>query len=489
MIITRFPPSPTWNFHIWWARTSFYNWIFAKQNNWKFILRIEDTDTERSTKIYEKNIMDSMEWLWMDYDAWPWKDNGTWPFNQMDRLDIYSKYVDLLLEQWKAYYAWETSEELEDMRKASYDQKKAFVYRETKYTDEEINKFKAQWRKPAIRFKVQSKIVKWNDIVKWEIIMDASMIWDFVIMKSDGVPTYYVANVVDDNLMWITHIIRWEDHVNNTPKQILLYEAYDWKLPEFGHLPLMLNLDKSKMSKRDTKDQYVTVTKFKEEWFLKEALLNFIALLWWHPSDDREFFTIQELIENFSLDRITNSNAIYDFKRALWFNWEYIKNLSDEKFVEELLNYLQTYWDQEWQSILKITEKEYWLKLAPFIKIRLQTLGQFRDYAKYFFKRQYPENEILFNEKMGVNKELVKIVLQDIIKIIENFNQDWTEENIKNSIVNYISSKWLKNGQVLRPLRAILTWVQASPWAFEMLYVLGKKESLERLKIFQEGLN
>ncbi len=489
MIITRFPPSPTWNFHIWWARTSFYNWLFAKQTGWKFILRIEDTDTERSTKVYEKNIIDSLEWLWMDYDAWPGKDDWTWPFHQMARLDIYAKYIDLLLKQWTAYYAWETAEELEDMRKSSYDQKKAFVYRQIDYTDEQIKQFKEEWRKPTVRFKVENKIVKWQDLVKWEINMDSSIIWDFVIMKSDGVPTYYIANVVDDDLMWITHIIRGEEHVNNTPKQILLYEAFGWKIPEFGHLPLMLNLDKSKMSKRDTKDQYVTVTKFKEEWFLKEAVLNFITLLGWHPSDDREFFTVDELIKNFSLDRITNSNAIYDFKRALWFNWEYIKNLSDEEFTARLLEYLKTYGDQEWQSIIEITEKEYWLKLSAYIKIRLQTLGQFRDYAKYFFKRQYPSEEILYNGKMWVNKELVKTILQDIIKVLDGFKYDWTEENIKNEIVKYISEKGLKNWQVLRPLRAILTGVQASPGAFEMLYVLGKKESLERLKIFAEWLN
>lgn len=484
MIITRIPPSPTGNLHLWTARTALYNWLLARQQWWRFLFRTEDTDTTRSTKFFEKDIMDGLRWLWLDWDVGPDKEDDKGPYTQMQRLDIYDKYIKQLIDEGKAYYAWESTEELDQMREESNKQKKPFVYRKINYTQTQIDEFKAQWREPVVRFEVSPEITKWNDLVKWEVSFDMSLVWDFVILKSDWIPTYYLANVVDDHLMWVTHIIRWEDHVPNTPKQILLFKWFWWDIPEFWHLPLLLNPNKAKMSKRDTQAEFVTITKFREEWFLPQALINFVALLGWHTADDKEFFDMNQLIKEFSVERINNSNAIYDFSRALWFNWEYIRNMEDKDFVEFLLNYLEQYWDQEWKWIINITEKSYWMKLAPYIKVRLQTFGQFKDYAKYFFKRQFPEDEILYNPKMRVDEQTVKAILNDIISILEN-TSDWTEENIKQTIVEYVEKKWLKNWQVLWPIRAILTWVQASPWAFEMLYVIWKQESISRLKEFK----
>lgn len=487
MIVTRFAPSPTGNLHIWWVRTAFYSRLWARKNNWKYILRIEDTDTTRSTKFFEQDIIKSFEWLWLEWDAWPWNEDGKWPYYQMQRLEIYQKYIDQLLVDWKAYYAWESSQELDQMREECSKRKLPFVYRKIDYTPEQIAKYKAEWRQSVIRFTVESKIIKYIDMVKGEVSFDMSKVWDFVIQKSDWVPTFYLANAVDDYLMWVTNIIRAEEHLNNTPKQILLYEAFGWEIPHFWHLPLFLNQDKTKMSKRDSENTIVMVNAFMKEWYLPQALLNFVALLWWHPSDEREFFTKEELIKEFSIERLNNSNAVYDTKRALWFNSEYIRKLTDEEFVNTVRKYLHEYGDEEWKTILNITEKEYWLKLAWYIKVRLQTLWQFKDYAKYFFKKQMPTDEIMYNEKMWVNDKALKVVLNEIYNKFKEINEEnWTEENIKNTILWYIWDKWMKNWQVLWPLRAVLTWAQASPWAFEMLYILWRKESLERISEYIE---
>lgn len=505
MITTRIAPSPTGPLHLWTARTALYSYLLAKSKNWKFILRIEDTDTARSTKFFEEDIMSWLKWLWLNRDAWPDKNDEKGPYRQMERLDIYKKYVEKLITEWKAYYAWETPEELQKMREEAQRQKKPFVYRQIQYTSEQIEKFKAEWRKPVVRFKVVPEIVEWEDMVKWKISIDMSNVWDFVILKSDWIPTFYLANVIDDALMGVTHILRWEDHVSNTPKQIQLFKALWFEVPKFGHMPLLLNPNKSKMSKRDTENEFVTISKFKQEWFLPEALINFIALLWWHPADDREFFNINidelkkyfdlpentgDLLKEFEVERINSSNAIYDFKRALWFNVEYIRMMKDEIFVERLQDYLFQYWDVEWKEILNIfDDKSYWLRFAPYIKVRLQTFGQFKTYCKYFFKEQLPSDEILYNKKMKVTKDLVKQILPEIIKLLETIPEDKrTEENLKEWLVDYIKSKWLKNWQVLWPIRAILTGVEASPWAFEMLYVLWKDESIKRLKDMVERL-
>jgi glutamyl-tRNA synthetase len=252
MIKTRIAPSPTGKLHIGTVIISLYNWIIARQNNWKFIMRIEDTDLARSTKENEDNIIKWLKRLGLDYDIWPDKEDENWPYRQMERLDIYQKYIEQLIQEWKAYYARETDEELKELRETAKKQKKGFIYRQRKYTNQEIEQFKNEWRKAIIRFKVEPKIIEFTDMVKGELKFDMTHFGDYAIQKSDWSPTFYIANVIDDYLMWMTHIIRWEDHVSNTPKQILLYDAFWWKHPQYGHLALLLNPDWTKMSKRTT---------------------------------------------------------------------------------------------------------------------------------------------------------------------------------------------------------------------------------------------
>lgn len=478
MVVTRIAPSPTWPMHIWTARTALFCYLLAKQNNWKFLLRIEDTDKERSKKEFENYIYEWLKRLWLQ---WDWE-----VFYQSKNEHLHKKYIQQLIDQWKAYYAWETPQELEQLREEAKKNKKPFVYRQPTYTKKQIEQFKKEWRKPVVRFKVEPKIVVYNDLIKWEIKMDMSLVSDFVIQKSDGSPIFYIANVVDDHLQGITHVIRWEDHISNTPKQILLFEAFGWKVPYYAHMPLLLSKNWGKMSKRDTSGWLVTVLQFKKEWFLPEALINFIILLGWHPSDDREFFSIKDLIKEFSLNRVTSANPRYDFVRALWFNSEYLRKLPQNQFITKLKEYIQQYADEEWKQQLKdwfFDNTEYTNKWYPEIVVRIQTFKQFTNYCKYLFKYQPVSDEILYNKKMKVSAELVRAHLPKIIQILENID-NWTQDILKEKILSYIQENKLKNWQILWPIRAILTWVQASPGAFEMLYILWKEESINRLNLY-----
>ena len=499
-IRVRIAPSPTWHMHIWTARAALFNYLFAKPQNGKFLIRIEDTDKERSLPEHTKEILAGLNWLGLNPDEEI--------VYQSANEEKHKQAIQKLIDEWKAYYAWETPEKLQQMREQARKEKRWFIFRKPNYTKEQIQQFKKEWRKPVVRFQVpENEEIVYQDLVKWEIKFNTWEIADFVIAKSDGSPIFYLANTVDDYEMKITHVIRWEDHIPNTPKQILLYKALWYDLPVFGHLPLLLNTNKSKMSKRDTWDLFVTVRRFFQEGYVKDGLLNFIALLWWHTSDDREFFTFQELLKEFDISRVQSSNAVYDFQRSLHFNAEHIKHMSNEKFIEEVKQYVEkmlhddilgVLWDSEsssewqeqlvedlrfWEELIKkwkLDDMDYVNKWANDVKIRLQTLKQFVQYAKYLYTYQEVEDEIVYNKKMKVTEEIVKEHLPKIIEELEKL-EDWNEENLKNLLINYNKENWLKNGQTLWPIRAILSGVQASPGAFELMRILGKKESLERL--------
>lgn len=482
--VTRYAPSPTGYQHIWWVRTALYCWLLARQNNGRFLLRIEDTDQARSTVVYEEWIIDALNRCGLDWDAWPKNPDENGPYYQMQRLEIYNQYVQQLLEQWDAYYAWETSEELEAMRTTAYANKQPFNYRKMEYTPEQLAQFQEESRKPVVRLALPTnKSITFVDQVKWETTFELKQFGDFVIVKGDGIPTYYLANVVDDYLQQVTHVIRGEEHLSNTPKQISLYNALGRETPVFAHLPLMLNPNGKKMSKRDTDIGLTLIPQFQDEWFLPEAIINFIALLWRNPGTEQEIFTMDQLLESFSMKRVQSSNAVYDFKRALWFNAVWLKNLSDEEFVKRLKGYLYLYGTEEWKEIIEATEEDYRLVFAPYIKVRLQTFAQFRDHAQYFFTRPTVDPVLVNREKMKVTEEVVRGYLPQLIHLLENLDGTrWTEETIKEELIAFTKWLGLKNGQTLWPIRAILTGAQASPGAFEMLTVLGKEESLVRLK-------
>jgi nondiscriminating glutamyl-tRNA synthetase len=483
MIVTRFAPSPTGYLHIGGVRTALYSWLLAKQQQGRYLLRIEDTDQGRNTADAEQAILDGFHWLGLERDAGPGKEDDKGPYHQMARLPIHREYLQKLMDRDIAYEARESAEELEVMRNTAEAAKQPFIYRRRQYTPEQITQWQSEGRVPVIRVVVPQEDIVFTDGIKGEVRFHGRDIGDFVLMKGDGSPIYYFANMLDDALQGVTQVIRAEEHLSNTPKQIILYNYFWFTPPQFAHLPLIMNPNGKKLSKRDASpDFFVAVRQFQDEGFLPEALLNYLLLVGRNPGTPQEFFTIDEMIQQFSLARVVKSNAVYDFSRALRYNGEYLKRMDDDAFVTKLHTYLQQFGGEEWQAILASTQRAYRLSFAPHIKVRLQTFGQFRTHCQYFFTHIPATQELVCREKMGVTPELIASMLPEIISLLA-WLPTWDEDTIKASLMEYITTKWLKNGQVLRPLRALLTGAEASPGAFEMLGVLGQEESLRRLRM------
>ena len=334
----RIAPSPSGNLHIGTARTALFNYLYAKKNNGKYILRIEDTDAERTKQEYIDNIFDSLKALGLSWDEGPDVGGEYGPYTQSQRFDIYPKYAQILLEKGFAYECFCTPEELEAEKEEATKNKTAYVYSKKceHLTEEQKEALRKEGRKPAIRFSVDkaqkafhdSSMLHFEDLVKGDLHQDTSLIGDFVIMKSNGTPTYNFAVVIDDMLMKISHIIRGEDHISNTFKQILIYEALGAEIPKFGHLGMILAPDRSKLSKRHGA---TAVSEFVEKGYLIEALVNFVALLGWSPSDGEEIKSVDEIAKDFRIGEISSSNSIFEYDKLNWMNSHYIKMLPIEE--------------------------------------------------------------------------------------------------------------------------------------------------------------
>ena len=490
-IITRFPPSPTWYLHIWSLRTVLYNYLYAKQNKWKFILRIEDTDRTRYVDGSIENMTYILDEMWLSPDEWPNNPWKVWPYKQSERLEIYKKYVKELIKNWNAYYCFCSSERLDKLRQEQQE-----VWLPTKYdwkcrhlSEEEIKEKLESWIDYTIRLKVpKNKEVVFEDKIRWKIIVNSKDIDDQVLMKSDWFPTYHLANVIDDHLMWITDVIRWEEWTPSTPKHILLYEAFWWEIPNFYHIPLLLWNDKKKLSKR-TWD--VAVEKYLENWYLVEALLNYIALLWWNPKTTEEFFSMEELIKKFDLSKVHKAWAIFDIERLNFFNSHYLKSIKIEDLYEKLLKYLKKYDNEFYEKITKF-DKDYNLKILEELKTRIKRFDEFKEFSNFFYENpKIPSSELILNEKMKVKDfDIVKKWIQLALDILSANNWGFNSiDDIKNAFVEKINNLWLKNWQVLWPIRAILSWEQFSPWALEMIYILWSKKSTERLNNYLKTID
>lgn len=381
----------------------------------------------------------------------------------MQRLPIHKEYLKKLMEQGLAYEARESADELTAMRETAEKEKRAFIYRKPQYTETQIAAWKAEGRIPTIRVVVPQVEIVITDHIKGEVKFHGKDIGDFVLMKSDGSPIYYFANMLDDALQGVTLVIRAEEHLSNTPKQVILYNYFGFQVPEFAHLPLIMNPNGKKLSKRDaTPEFFIAVRQFQEAGFLPDAILNFVALVGRNPGTEQEMFTREELIAQFSLARVIKSNAVYDFNRALRYNSQYLSAMSDEDFVDQLQTYLKMRGNDEWKQIVESTDRAYWLLFAPYIKVRIQMFGQFREFCQYFFKTLPANDALVCREKMQATKEVVVDYLPKVIALLETL-EPRTEESIKNALIAFITEQGLKNGQVLWPLRAILTGVEASP--------------------------
>ncbi len=468
----RIAPSPTGYLHVGTAHTALFNWLFARHNKGTFILRIEDTDLARSSKEYEENIIEGLKWLGLYWDEGP--------YYQTQRLDLYRKYADELLKKGLAYYCYCTPEELEERRKESLAQKKPPKYdRKCLYlSDEERAKYEREGRKPAIRLLVPEGKTVFNDIIRGEIEFNNEDIGDFVIMKSDGIPTYNFAVVIDDYTMGITHVIRGEDHISNTPKQLFIYQAFGWKPPEFAHLPLLLGPDRSKLSKRHG---VTSVTEYKKMGYLPQALVNYLALLGWTPEENKEIYTVEELINLFDLRRVTKNPGIFDITKLEWINTQHIRRLSLEELADLTYPFLK---EAEWFKEENFN-REYYLKVLTLLQERLKTLAQIREYADYFFMDDLDYD--VETAKKVCKHPNTPLYLEKIKEVWSQI-QEFTAENLENSLRKLAEENQIPTKNLVHPIRVALTNKTVGPGLYEIVEVLGKDKTLKRLEKFIEFL-
>ena len=477
----RIAPSPSGNLHIGTARTALFNYLFAKKNNGKFVLRIEDTDAERTSQAYIDNIFDSLKALGLNWDEGPDVGGPYGPYTQSERFDIYPKYVQELIDKGFAYECFCTPEELEAEKEEATKNKQAYVYSKKceNLTDEQKAKLRAEGRKPAIRFNIQkaqkafhdSSILKFDDLVKGELHMDTDLLGDFVILKSNGTPTYNFAVVIDDMLMKISHVIRGEDHISNTFKQILIFEALGAKVPRFGHLGMILAPDRSKLSKRHGA---TAVSEFVEKGYLTDALINFVALLGWSPSDGQEIKTVDEIAKDFRIGEISSSNSIFEYDKLNWMNSHYIKMLPIDELKERLKPYLTKY------NLNELTDAEY-TRMVEVTREPLTLLSDITDAVPYFF-----------GETVEIEPEVQTDVLdteisQDVLKAFENQAPDWewTEENLHEKLEAFrgeFKEKGIKPKVTMWAIRAAVTGRTRGADMTAILAILRKDKVLRRIK-------
>ncbi len=376
----RFAPSPTGHLHIGNARTAILNWLFARHTNGTFILRIEDTDLARSADEYIDQIYEDLKWLGLHWDEGPDIGGPHQFYRQSERLEIYQQYAQQLLAANKAYYCFCTPEELEQMRDASLARREDVQYNRKclHLTEAERRALLAQGRKPAIRFHVPSGEIVFSDLVKGELRFEGDSLGDFVIMRSEGIPTYNFAAVVDDGLMKITHVIRGDDHVSNTPKQILLYRAFGFELPQFAHIPMILGPDRTRLSKRHGA---TSIDHYRYRGYLPEAIINFLSLLSWSSVSGDEILSIQQLIDEFDFRRISKSAAVFDIEKLNWMNGYYIRQLEDDRLVSLVIPYFQ-------QANYDISDRTRLKKVVALIKDHLEQLDQAVEQAAIFYRDQ-----------------------------------------------------------------------------------------------------
>lgn len=470
----RFAPSPTGFVHIGSLRTALYNYLFAKHHGGINVLRIEDTDRTRFVEGAEEEIISTCRWAGIEFDESTEKGGKYGPYRQSERTEIYRQHAAILLENGTAYYAFDTSEELDKMRERQqaagiapkYD--RSIMRNQYTLGEEETKRLLDEGVEFCIRLKVPLHTeVAFNDIIRGPVSFSSRDIDDQILMKSDGFPTYHLANVVDDRLMEITHVIRGEEWLPSTPKHVLLYQAFGWEAPQFAHLPLLLNEDRSKMSKRKGD---VFVYQFREKGFFPETLVNFVALLGWNPTADREMFTMQEMIDAFTLEKVNKAGAVFDYKKLEWMQSEYMKKTPPSQFVHLVRESLE-------QKGLTDIDNGYVEKVITLLRERVQFPTQIASFGDYMFEvpNGYDEE---FKNKVWTEKaaqEVPKVV--DILRNASDFNHVLLHASVK----AYLDENKLGFKDVMNPLRLLVTGKSVGAGMFETMEVLGKEETMKRI--------
>jgi len=472
-IRVRIAPSPTGDPHVGTAYIGLLNYIYAKQRGGQFVLRIEDTDQTRFVATSEQMIFDSLRWLGLSWDEGPDVGGPYGPYRQSERTDIYREYVQILLDNGTAYKSYETAEELEALRKSQLAAKLPPRYNgaHRELTPEQIAAFEAEGRQYVIRLKVPAEgETAFRDELRGEINFSHNNVDDQVLMKSDGFPTYHLANVVDDHLMRITDVIRAEEWISSTPKHVLLYKAFGWDLPRFWHMPLLRNLDKSKISKRKNP---VSLIYYRQAGFLPSALLNFLGLMGGgmpaptEKNDTAEIFTLDKMLAGFKFDKISLGGPVFDLTKLKWLNGEYLRALSAEAFFDALR--------------ATILSDDYIRAIAPLVQTRIETLAQFGDLADFFFKDDVtPPQEVFLPKKRTLEETLA--FTAELLTVVEA--TPFSVEALEPALKQLGTDKEWSVKESFTLLRTLVTGKTASPPLLESMIVFGKARTLDRLRRF-----
>ena len=503
-IRVRFAPSPTGALHIGGVRTALYNYLFARKMGGKMLLRIEDTDQNRFVDFAEKYIQDSLAWLGIELDESPWVGGPHAPYRQSERKPMYMQYAQKLVEEGKAYYAFDTAEELEAMRKRLEAAKvvspaynaitRVQMKNSLTLPEDEVKAKLASGEPYVIRLKVPRKEeIRLNDLIRGWVMIHSSTMDDKVLMKSDGMPTYHLANVVDDYLMQITHVIRGEEWLPSAPLHVLLYKYLGWEeqMPKFAHLPLLLKPDgNGKLSKRDA-DMHGfpvfplewknpeggdMVRGFREDGYLPETMINFLAMLGWNPGTHQEMFTMEELIKEFSLEKISKSGAKFDINKAKWFNQQYLKQKPDAFLAKAVVSGLKE------RGIACSEEKA--VKIGNLLKERVVFDKELAQEALFFFEAPKSFAPEVVQSKWNAE---ATILAQELLTSVSSLSS-FTAAEVKHIAHQIIDEKGYKLGKVMPAVRLILTGATSGPDLMEIMEVLGKEEVLLRLKSGLEKL-
>ncbi len=460
----RFAPSPTGFLHIGGLRTALFNYLFAKSNKGTFILRLEDTDRERFVEEGVEQIIKSMDWAGIHPDEGVWyeeKPGKHGPYVQSKRLNHYQEYAQKLIKEGKAYYSYTSSETLASLREEAIAAKKPFVYKQNMEPKD------GSGNDAPIRLKVSEGTTKWSDDVRGEFETSHELIDDFIIIKADGFPTYNFANVVDDHLMEISHVIRGDEFISSTAKHALLYDIFGWARPHWVHLPAILGPDgKKKLSKRDGD---VEVMLYKDQGYLPAALMNFLALLGWNAGTEQEIFSPEELIDKFKLERVQKSPAVFDINRLNWMNGEYIRNKLSDK---ELLEQIKPFVPKEW-----LKDPVYFKKVLDLDKERIKRFDEARYIMEIFFETPKVDKDLLCKKD---EPELVKMWLGRVVEELEE--AEFTHDTVENTLRSLTDKLAVQPGRLFYVLRVALTGRTEAPGLFDIFVTLGKEESLKRLR-------
>lgn len=508
MIRVRFAPSPTGFMHVGNFRGALYNYLFAKKNSGVFILKIEDTDQKRFVEGAVESLIKALDWAELFRDEGVFtsveiKDDTTTvigsknypgvmevgeygPYIQSEKLETYKQYAQKLIENNRAYYCFCDSKRLESMRQEQIAKKHPPIYDRhclENLSADEIQKNLESKKPYVIRLKIpKDETMVFSDIIRGEVKFNTNLIDDQVLLKSDGFPTYHLANVIDDHDMRITHVIRGEEWLPSVSKHLLLYRYFGWETPQFAHLPLLLNMDRAKLSKRQSD---VAVEDYVKKGYLKEAIINFTALLGWHPGEGetQELFTLEELVKKFDLAHVHKAGAVFDVKKLDWINSQYIKKLSIDDLYDRALEFLE---QKEFYQNASPEKKstEYIKKVLAIEQERLVKLSEAGEQNQFFFKD--PEYDKYLLKWKNASDEDTKKYLSKALETLEKIEEkNWDIENLKNILMEAAGEK---RGELLWPLRASLTGESKSPSPFETAWVLGKEESLKRIKVALEKL-